>query len=140
MALKKICSKCKKELIPFSERLCQKCQSANNKAYDTTKRDKRAKAFYNSKAWQALRKSLFNKYGNIDLWHLAKTGEYKEANTFHHIIEISEDWSRRLDPNNLIPVSQESHSEIHKLYEINKEKTQKKLFEILSQYQNILNH
>lgn len=138
MALKKICGKCKKEVIDFDETQCRKCQSANNKTYDLTKRDKRSKDFYNSKPWRALRHKLFNLYGNIDLWHFAKTGEYKEANTLHHIIELTEDWSKRLDPNNLIPVSNESHSEIHKAYQKDKAGTQKKLKAILEAYQNIM--
>lgn len=138
MALKKICSKCKKAVIDFNENRCSKCQSENNKAYDLIKRDKRSKAFYNSKEWRALRESLLNKYGDMDLWHFAKTGEYKKANTLHHIIEITEDWSKRLDPDNLIPVSNESHSKIHKLYQKDKEGTQKILKEALEKYKKIL--
>ena len=34
----------------------------------------------------------------------------------HHIIELSEDWSLRLVPDNLIVVSDASHKEIHKAY------------------------
>ncbi|NFM95395.1 HNH endonuclease, partial [Clostridium botulinum] len=35
----------------------------------------------------------------------------------HHIIELKEDWGKRLDRDNLIPLSDKSHKIVHRAYD-----------------------
>lgn len=139
MTLKKICRKCKKEVVAINESVCKNCKTKSNRTYDKLKRDKKSYSFYHSKEWLNLRAYLLKSYGDMDLWHYAKTKEYKKANTLHHIIELSEDWTKRLDKMNLFPVSSESHNEIHRLYKTDKEKTQGTLKRILKEHIALIN-
>ena len=53
----------------------------------------------------------------------------------HHIVPITEDWGARLDPQNLITLSKESHGYIESMYGTEKEEeTKRKLREIITQY------
>mgnify|MGYP005767342187 CR=1 FL=1 len=60
----------------------------------------------------------------------------REAN--HHIVEIKEDWSRRLEDSNIIPLCDRCHKHIHYEYKIdikNKRNMQEKLFNLLKKYE-----
>ena len=57
----------------------------------------------------------------------------------HHIVPITEDWGARLDPQNLITLSKESHGYIESMYGTEKEEeTKQKLREIITQYRGRL--
>ena len=140
MALKKICSYCKKNIIDANEKACTKCIANHNKNYDKFKRNKKSRGFYKSKEWLDFRAYIFETYGDLDVWHYYKTGKLKKANTLHHIEELKEAWDKRLEPSNVIQVSSESHSEIHRLYKKNKHLVQIELKNMIKGLRNINNN
>lgn len=128
--LKHFCNQCGcNSLVPYGVRYCKK--HTKNKAednrerhkdYDTHCRNRKAKAFYNSAEWKAVRARVLARDTNIDIYLYITYGKVVLADSVHHIIELSEDWSRRCDLNNLISISSATHSIISKMY---KDKTSK---------------
>lgn len=132
--LKKICPRCRRQIIDASETYCDWCKERDverHKEYDRFKRDRKASAFYHSRDWVRLRDHIMMLAGGVDLFELHENQRLVEADVVHHIIELEEDWSRRLDAGNLIPLSHQSHVRIHKLYKDRKADTQRLLFEII---------
>ena len=120
MQLKKICPVCGVNLIDASLSCCDMCVAKRNsrhKDYDTFRRDKKAKAFYHSREWVRLANSIKVSRGGYDEYAYAvKHKLITDKLCVHHIVELSEDWSLRLAPDNLIVVSESSHNEIHNAY------------------------
>ncbi len=140
MGLRKTCS-CGK-LIPFSVPYCEACQAKRNKEqaarhkyYDRYKRDKEAAAFYNSSEWQSVRAAVMRRFMGLDLYEYYINKQIVYAEAVHHIVEISEDWDRRLDISNLIPITSGNHSMIHKLYQKDKRKAQQMLISLLRRWE-----
>ena len=111
-------------LIPQSLKLCESCESkaqSRHMEYNRTRRSQKAAAFYVSKEWLTLRKQIIDIYDNIDIYALYKMQELVPCNPVHHIVELEDDWSQRLNPLNLIPLSHKSHNMITALYKRDKE-------------------
>jgi 5-methylcytosine-specific restriction protein A len=72
----------------------------NNKQYDKYQRDPKSTAFYNSKAWRQLRQLVFTKQLGL-CQECLKDKQLVKGNVVDHIIEIKDDWSKRLDEDNL---------------------------------------
>jgi 5-methylcytosine-specific restriction protein A len=70
---------------------------------------------YHTSRWARLREVIMIKYDHLDLYAL-RHKVIRPADTIHHIVPAKEDPSRFFDPTNLIPVSRESHDEIHEAY------------------------
>lgn len=68
--------------------------------------------FYNSKQWQQLRQAKFDLADGL-CENCKKNGIIREGVDVHHIIEISKDWSKRLDYDNLILLCKDCHNQIH---------------------------
>lgn len=135
MGIYKICPRCRKEYEVGKE--CpngcyKKTKAEANKVYDEAQR-KNAE-LYHSKAWKMLRTVCLNKFDNICLWTFFKTGKIVTATLIHHIVEVEENKLKALDIDNLIPVSDEAHREIHELYKTSKVKVQAKLHSIKKEY------
>jgi len=64
------------------------------------------------------------------------TGELIIANTVHHIEPLKDDWTRRTDIDNLISLSNDTHSEIEAMYKKDKQGTMKMLNDMLWRYRN----
>jgi|GEM_PF-480350 5-methylcytosine-specific restriction protein A len=80
--------------------------------YDTHQRDERADRFYKSKAWVATRQAVLTR----DLWlcqDCKAQGRLTPANHVHHIVELRDDWSKRLHMDNLISLCASCHSQRH---------------------------
>lgn len=141
MALLKLC-RCGKK-IPNTIKMCHDCEAKqqerrreSDRQYDKNKRDKKSKDFYNSSSWEKTRILVMNKYNGLDLYEYYVNHCIVYAQTIHHIVELREDWSRRHDIENLIPLSNSNHKKIHLMYSNNKESTQKMLREIITQALN----
>lgn len=69
-------------------------------------------SFYNSKQWRSLRQA---KWDAVDgLCELCKKkGIIREAIDIHHIVPIAEDWSKRLDYDNLLALCKDCHNQMH---------------------------
>ena len=113
MPLRKFCAHpgCNK-VIDITKTYCEKhtvTKAQRDKEYDAKYRDQKAKAFYNSKAWQLTRQKVLTLDNCIDLYLYATERRIVRATLVHHIIEYREDQSKGLDLYNLISVSEETH-------------------------------
>lgn len=120
MALLKYCNRngCNK-LVPQGVRYCKEHtvnKTAENrerhKEYDAHCRNQTAKAFYNSSEWKATRARVLARDTGIDIYLYITEGRVVPADTVHHIVELMEDYSRRCDLDNLISISEATHSMI----------------------------
>lgn len=124
MALMKYCNRtgCNK-LIPQGVRYCpahtiSKTEEnrQRHKEYDAHCRNQKAKAFYNSSEWKTARARALARDNGIDLYLYITEHRIVPADTVHHIIELSEDYSKRCLLDNLISISEATHSMISKAY------------------------
>lgn len=101
------------------ERFCFNHQSENKKErkerdqyYDVHVRDQKAKAFYKSRAWQAVRRRAL-----IRDYYLCQDclteNRLTQADTVHHRVEIGKDWSKRLNMDNLVSLCAACHNARH---------------------------
>ena len=102
------------ELIDYRLKYCDKHKeliNQSNKDYERfrTERDKTYIKFYQSRQWKNTRKSVM-----IDNDWLCqeclRQGYYKQADVVDHIIELKDDWDKRLDKDNLRPLCHEHHN------------------------------
>lgn len=113
----------------------ERSRKESNKIYDKYLR--KNADFYNSSAWKRLRAVCHNKYNHICLYSYFKYKQIVKSETVHHIIELEDDKSKSLDINNLIPVCNSAHSEIHSLYSRNKSKAQQELFSMIKKWEKL---
>lgn len=146
MALKKICcyAGCK-VLVDYTEKYCNKHKEAGeqltkqrHKEYKTNRKDKKEQEFYNTRLWKQAKESAKYKTFGIDVYEWYINERIVMGETVHHIIEIKEDWSKRLDiEKNLIYLTNSNHQVIHKIYsksEHDKKQMQKLLMELLKRF------
>ena len=69
-------------------------------------------SFYCSREWQQLRQAKWVASDGLCEMCRAK-GIIKEAKEIHHKIPIEEDWSKRLDYDNLIALCSDCHNQQH---------------------------
>lgn len=102
------------ELINFTESYCDKHKELNkqsNKDYEKyrTERDKTYIKFYQSRQWKNTRKSVMLEQDGL-CQECLRQGYYQQANVVDHIIELKDDWDKRLDKSNLRPLCHEHHN------------------------------
>lgn len=139
MALYKFC-RCGKKIL-IENKFCNVCKAKEDKyarerykTYAKKRIDKKEQSFYNSERWENKRDFILDKYNHIDIYAFYNTGIITLADTVHHIIEIKEDWEKRLDNFNLFCCNKENHKKIHDLYLTNKEECRKMLLEMNEKY------
>lgn len=117
--LKKIC-RCGKVIL-YSMKRCTECEvkaeeerKQNIRYYKRTtyERDSKYNKFYKSKEWNTVRQLAIVRDHAICKDCLDKN-TITPYNTVHHIVPIKEDWSRRLDINNLICLCESCHQKRH---------------------------
>lgn len=140
MPLKKICPLCNR-IIDAGTTYCKECtdkrqqfKADNNRYYDKHKRNKRNDIFYHSDEWKATRQYVINNYKGLDIYAYYINNEVVYAEMVHHIIEVEEDWNRRLDITNLFPLSNKNHNVIGAMYLKDKKGTQAMLFDLLARW------
>lgn len=82
-------------------------------AYDHQQRDAKTTEFYASSAWRAVRRMALRR----DKWlcqDCLKRGRVQPADTVHHVVEVKDDWSRRLELGNLVSLCAGCHNARHK--------------------------
>lgn len=144
MPLRKFCAHpgCNK-VIDITKTYCDRhtvTKAQKDREYDAKHRDRKAKAFYNSKAWHIVRQRVLTLDNHIDLYLYATERRIVKASLVHHIIEYREDPSKGLDPNNLISVSEETHEKtIKQAYanEESKREMQDQLRKAIKEYRNV---
>lgn len=118
MPIYKRCPRCHKRILEGTTCPClvqyRKAQKKErNKDYDRYRRNKKNAEFYHSRAWRMTSDTVRAKYMYIDVYAFCKTGHVIPSDMVHHIVPISQDWNKRLDVSDLIPLSNKSHAEIH---------------------------
>ena len=137
MLLKHICPVCQK-IIPIDKPCCDEHGNRHNR-YDATVRyetDMRLHKFYTGSEWETLSKTMADRYSGICLWVYYKRNEIKPYDEVHHIIPLRDCWERRLDPDNLIPLSHAAHMLVEAEYRKGgKARMQSELFELKKRYE-----
>lgn len=90
------------------------CEAHNrHRTYQKHRQDTEYQAFYHSTAWRKVRAKVLarDRYICVECY---KQGVITMANTVHHIIEIKDDWGKRLELDNLSSVCSSCHQLIHK--------------------------
>jgi len=98
---------------------------------------KKYQDFYSSTIWDKARDVVIDSTYGIDIVEFYRTGKIVEGYTVHHIIELDEDWNKRLDIDNLIYLSESNHQHIHNLYKKNsktKDNTIRGLMELKARF------
>lgn len=143
--LKKLCSApgCYK-VVNDGVKYCERHKNIDREKYREYKHKRmqdadeaRRQQFYNSKAWEGLRASREAAQYGVDIYELYTTGEIQNAERYHHIEEVAEDWDKRLDSNNVIGMSDKNHKRIHKEYErgyMARKKMQQTLYAMLERF------
>lgn len=118
--LKKIC-RCGR-IISYNDKACDKCKTKielerkqNIKYYKQTtyERDIKYNKFYKSKEWSRVRQVVIARDHALCKDCLDKN-TITPYNTVHHIVPIKEEWSKRLDINNLVCLCESCHQKRHK--------------------------
>jgi len=143
--LKKLCSYpgCHK-VVEAGVKYCTKHRDTDRAKYREYKRKRmedeeeaRRQQFYNSKAWELFRAAQAAAQLGIDIYEYYTTGKILAAENYHHIQEITEAWDKRLDPLNVIGLTEANHRRIHTEYETSftsKRIMQIKLFAMLERF------
>lgn len=145
MALKKLCSRtgCHR-VIEADKKYCIRHEHLDKERYKEYQQrrlqdelQKKYQEFYTSIPWKRLRKEIIATLLGMDILEYYTTGQIVPGERVHHIIELDEDWSSRLDSLNLIYLTEKNHRRVHAAYERSpkdKKAMQTKLFELLDRF------
>lgn len=84
-----------------------------NRYYDQYVRDKESAAFYHSKEWLVVREQALIRDNYLCRMCLEDSKVFTPATLVHHVIEVKEDWNKRLDLDNLMSICHSCHNKIH---------------------------
>ncbi|MBP1889798.1 5-methylcytosine-specific restriction endonuclease McrA [Clostridium moniliforme] len=77
---------------------------------------KKFQKFYSSKQWKCIRELAINDTLGIDIINYYKFNRITAGKIVHHIVELNEDYSKRLNRDNLIYLTESNHKFVHKEY------------------------
>lgn len=129
--INRICSRCGR-ILPVGER-CS-CQPAYRRDYNRFRRDQKIKEFRASAEWRRIRAAVIERDNGTDQYVLHTTGALRPGFSVHHILPLStpEGWEARLSMDNLITLSDDTHSSIEYRYKTKyKDVLQQELREIV---------
>lgn len=109
MAIKKKCSHINcRELIPRSQQppYCDTHNTMKQRNYNRS-RDVKTDRFYKSRQWQRFRKTVLAEHHYL----CSKCNDI--GNIVHHIIEVKDDWSKRLKRSNVTVLCSSCHNKVH---------------------------
>lgn len=128
-------------VIPQGIPLCSACaelyagSGSRHMEYNRNRRNKQAAAFYICGDWRKVRDYALKLYDGLDIYAYYVQHTIATADMVHHIVEIEEDWTRRLDITNLLPLSNTNHGIISALYakdDATKRATQQQLRQLIA--------
>lgn len=119
--LSKRCEHCGKR-IPVGK-MCACMSKQRYKSSGADKYTQETKQFYLTSEWQKARELCISRCYGIDLCSFYTYGAIEYGQTVHHIIPLIDDYSKRLDINNLIYLTESNHRIIHEMYETDFEET-----------------
>lgn len=120
VALKRLCTKCGKK-IDVGKR-CTDCEATKGRLYDTDRPIGITK-FYKSNKWRELSECVRDYYMNIDLYVYHTEHRVIPADMVHHIEPVKDNFDKRFEFNNLIPLSSSTHNMIEHVYSRGGEET-----------------
>ncbi|MFD0951353.1 HNH endonuclease [Virgibacillus natechei] len=91
---------------------CDKHKNDRVKQYDRYERNQESRKFYQSSNWKKVRDYIKARDDGLCQWCL-KDKKITKADVVHHIIELTEDMSKALEPSNLECVCHSCHNEHH---------------------------
>jgi 5-methylcytosine-specific restriction protein A len=109
--------------------------------YDRRKRNKEAKQFYDSKAWQDVRAGTLFRDNNIDIYLYVTQNIVKQAEHVHHIVPRDDDKRQQYRLDNLISLTHSTHSLVERWYKESKAKkkeTQSILLNCLEEFKKMI--
>lgn len=115
MPIYKRCSLCGKRIAANEKCKCYEKNNVRNRP-DCDK-------YYSSSEWQHTRAAAMHKTFGLDIFAFYEYGIITYAFTVHHIVPLEEDYTRRADQSNLIPLTEKNHRYIHEKYKNPKEKS-----------------
>lgn len=134
-----------REIIRASERYCEKHMQAaaereaqRQAQYDRSTRlarDKQYHNFYLSTEWEKVRGYILARYKGLCVYSYVTHSKIVPAKEVHHIIPLRDDWERRFDVDNLIPLTAAVHGRVEARYKQEKAKVQKELSDILREWE-----
>ncbi|MGV3285797.1 HNH endonuclease signature motif containing protein [Bacillus wiedmannii] len=95
-----------------TEQYCEKHKQEATKTYDKYQRDNQTTAFYKSVGWRITRAKALVRDCYL-CQRCLKDKKLTPADMVHHIVEVKEDWSKRLDINNLESLCNSCHNKVH---------------------------
>ena len=119
-------------LLPENIQYCEK--HAKVKQQDNRRRNRKYKQQRNDQKEQHFYKSAIVFYFGMDIYEYYTTGRIAEGYTAHHIVELKEDWSKALDVNNIIYLTESNHQLIHEKYKKSKKQVQRLLYEMILRF------
>ncbi len=130
-------------IIPQGVKVCPACEAGQNGGqsrhmeYNRFRRNKKTADFYVSKEWRITRDNVLKLYDGLDIYAYYVQHRIVAADMVHHIEEIEENWARRCDLTNLLPLSDGNHGIISALYrkdQDTKKATQKLLTRLVEEH------
>lgn len=140
MAMYRRCGRCGNKVIVGEECSCkEEYKKQYAKQYDKNVRNnpnniKYAK-FYNGTGWRRKSKNIKAKYNNLCLVCLLKEKRISYSDMAHHIELLKDNWDKRLDDDNLIPLCNECHNAIDHVNYTEEDKNE--LRNLLKEYKKI---
>lgn len=135
----KLCPKCNK-IIRLGHTYCPECEKKVNSLSARNYKDRMDKegikrnSFYKSTQWIHIREFTLMMYNYIDIYDYLVNKKVTKAVVVHHITEVKDDWYKRLELGNLIPLSKHNHYKIHQMYKNDKANTMKLLYELKNKW------
>ncbi|EOU1580044.1 hypothetical protein QYB23_002907 [Clostridium perfringens] len=106
---------------------------ANRRRQD--KEQKKYQNFYSSKEWELGKQGAIRDTLAIDVIDYYKLNRITQGERVHHIIELSDDFDKRLNKDNLIYLTERNHRIVHREYNNgNKAKMQELLFDLKARF------
>lgn len=130
-------------LIPQNINLCSTCaegrqgQLSRHMEYNMHKRNQKAAAFYICSDWRRTRAAVIQLYDGLDIYAYYVQNRIMTADMVHHITPLEDDWNRRLDMTNLLPLNNTNHGIIEALYNkdnATKQATMKQLYGLIVEH------
>ncbi len=90
-----------------------KCHGIDKRSYAKPEGTRKE---YHTQRWKKVRQYAIKKYDGMDIYMLYRHGKAMPADTVHHIEPSTEKPELFYSVGNLIPVSRQSHEEIHGRY------------------------
>ena len=131
MGLYKLCPHCGRKVDYYSQCECvDKYKKDKYKAYKNNRKDKKEQSFYSSTAWIRLRDTIRSRQHGMCVVCYLKDNKIINQDVVHHITELKEDYSKRLDEDNLICLCNKHHDHVHNVYD-KSDKNKKDMQDIL---------